>query len=177
MGAFEFVPKGGVRLRAGLRFNSESWGGACLVGASAGGVDPLKPMHRSDGTGSAKQAQAESVRWEAVKTVADVERLITSSSGPVLLDLYADWCISCKGGAICLPEPEVARQLARFTLLRADVTANDAQDKALLKQFGLFGPPSLVFFSEDGREIDEFRVQGEVSADRLEAHLAQVLAL
>jgi thiol:disulfide interchange protein DsbD len=57
------------------------------------------------------------------------------------------------------------------------VTANDAQDKALLKQVGLFGPPSLVFFTEDGREIDEFRVQGEVSADRLETHLAQVLAL
>ena len=92
-------------------------------------------MHRLDGTGSAKQAQAESVRWEAVKTVADVERLKTSSSGPVLLDLYADWCISCKVmERSVFPEPEVARQLARFTLLRADVTANDAQDKALLKQ-------------------------------------------
>ena len=135
-------------------------------------------MHRLGGMGSAEQAQAESVRWEAVKTVADVERLMASSSGPVLLDLYADWCISCKVmERSVFPEPEVARQLARFTLLRADVTANDAQDQALLKQFGLFGPPSLVFFSEDGREIDEFRVQGEVSADRLEAHLAQVLAL
>jgi thiol:disulfide interchange protein DsbD len=179
LGAFEFVPKGaGQRCAQVFGLTLSLWGGACLVGASAGGVDPLKPMHRLDGMGSAKQAQSESVRWEAVKTVADVERLITSSSGPVLLDLYADWCISCKVmERSVFPEPEVARQLARFTLLRADVTANDAQDKALLKQFGLFGPPSLVFFSEDGREIYEFRVQGEVSADRLEAHLAQVLAL
>jgi thiol:disulfide interchange protein DsbD len=135
-------------------------------------------MHRFGSTGTAEQAQVESVRWEAVKTVADVERLMASSSGPVLLDLYADWCISCKVmERSVFPEPEVAQQLAQFTLLRADVTANDAQDKALLKQFGLFGPPSLVFFTEDGREIDEFRVQGEVSADRLETHLAQVLAL
>ena len=103
---------------------------------------------------------------------------MASSSGPVLLDLYADWCISCKVmERSVFPEPEVARLLGRFTLLRADVTANDSQDQALLERFALFGPPSLVFFSEDGSEIDEFRIQGEVSADRLETHLAQVLAL
>lgn len=179
LGAFEFVPKAaGRRFAQVVGLTLSVWGGACLLGASAGGVDPLKPMHRFGSTGTAEQAQVESVRWEAVKTVADVERLMASSSGPVLLDLYADWCISCKVmERSVFPEPEVAQQLAQFTLLRADVTANDAQDKALLKQFGLFGPPSLVFFTEDGREIDEFRVQGEVSADRLETHLAQVLAL
>ena len=179
LGAFEFVPKAaGRRFAQVLGLTLSVWGGACLLGASAGGVDPLKPMHRFSSIGIAEQAQVESVRWEAVKTVADVERLMASSSGPVLLDLYADWCISCKVmERSVFPEPEVARQLAQFTLLRADVTANDAQDQALLKQFGLFGPPSLVFFAEDGSEIDEFRVQGEVSADRLETHLAQVLAL
>jgi thiol:disulfide interchange protein DsbD len=70
----------------------------------------------------------------------------------------------------------VAEKLAKFTLLRADVTANDDQDQALLKRYGLFGPPSLVFFGEDGREFEEFRVQGEVDVERLSAQLALVLA-
>ena len=74
------------------------------------------------------------------------------------------------------PEPMVAEKLAQFTLLRADVTANDAQDQALLKRFGLFGPPSLVFFDEDGSEFEEFRIQGEVDAERMSAQLALVLA-
>ena len=73
------------------------------------------------------------------------------------------------------PEAEVARQLGRFTLLRADVTANDDQDRALLSEYGLFGPPSLVFFGEDGREIADVRIQGEVTAGTLSAHLQAVL--
>ena len=75
------------------------------------------------------------------------------------------------------PEPRVASRLAQFTLLRADVTANDAVDKALLNHYGLFGPPSLVFFGEDGGELKEVRIQGEVNADTLAAHLGSVLSV
>ena len=118
------------------------------------------------------------MRWEAVKTVTDVNQRMVSSSGPVLLDLYADWCISCKVmERSVFPEPGVAEQLAQFTLLRADVTANDAQDQALLKQYGLFGPAQFSLFRRRWHELVEYRVQGEVSAERLKAHLAQVLAL
>ena len=73
------------------------------------------------------------------------------------------------------PEPAVAERLSQFKLLRADVTLNDEQDKSLLQAYGLFGPPSLVFFGEDGDELSEFRIQGEVGPEALEAHLAQVL--
>jgi thiol:disulfide interchange protein DsbD len=69
----------------------------------------------------------------------------------------------------------VAAQLSRFHLVRADITQNNEQDKALLKAFGLFGPPSLVFFSLEGREISEVRIQGEVDADALTRHLGAVL--
>jgi thiol:disulfide interchange protein DsbD len=69
----------------------------------------------------------------------------------------------------------VALQLRQFHLVRADITQNNAQDKALLNAFGLFGPPSLVFFSLEGREISEVRIQGEVDADVLATHLAAVL--
>ena len=103
---------------------------------------------------------------------------IAASNKPVLLDLYADWCISCKVmERNVFPEPEVARLLAKFTLLRADVTHNDPVDQALLNAYGLFGPPSLVFFGGDGSEIEDVRIQGEVGAEALEQHLAAVLAL
>jgi thiol:disulfide interchange protein DsbD len=74
------------------------------------------------------------------------------------------------------PVPEVAARLSQFRLLRADVTENDAEDKALLAAYGLFGPPSLVFFDEDGREISDVRIQGEVGANALASHLGAVLA-
>ncbi|NCF44644.1 MAG: protein-disulfide reductase DsbD [Proteobacteria bacterium] len=177
LGAFEFSPK-----QAGARFAQVAglmmavWGSACLVGASAGGVDPFKPLA---GLGAAvgSEARSQEVRWQAVKSTADIEQAMAGTSAPVLLDLYADWCISCKVmERNVFPVPEVAKKLSQFTLLRADVTANDAIDQALLKKFGLFGPPSLVFFHEDGRELSEFRVQGEVDADRLSTQLGLVLA-
>jgi thiol:disulfide interchange protein DsbD len=74
------------------------------------------------------------------------------------------------------PVPEVAAQLAQFHLVRADVTANSTADKALMNEYGLFGPPSMVFFDEEGRELTEIRVQGEIGASALAAHLAAVLA-
>ena len=73
------------------------------------------------------------------------------------------------------PQPEVAVQLRQFHLVRADITKNDADDKALLNEFGLFGPPSLVFFTVDGRELTEVRIQGEIDSTVLADHLAAVL--
>jgi len=73
------------------------------------------------------------------------------------------------------PTPEVAARLRQFTLLRADVTRNDDIDRQLLNHYGLFGPPSLVFFGNDGREYEDVRIQGEVDAKTLESHLEAVL--
>ena len=178
LGALEFVPKQiGQRFGQVVGLIMVFWGAACLFGASAGAVDPFKPLVGLASAGSSEQRQGGEVRWQPVKSTADVESVMASASGPVILDLYADWCISCKVmERTVFPEPAVAEKLAQFTLLRADVTANDDQDQALLKRYGLFGPPSLVFFGEDGGEFEEFRVQGEVDAERLSAQLALVLA-
>ncbi len=156
------------------------WGAFCLVGAASGAIDPLQPLKFTsahDGGSALGAGESDELQWQPVKSVAQVEGLILASDKPVMLDLYADWCISCKTmERNVFPAPEVASLLHQYTLLRADVTANDDIDRALLKHFGLFGPPSMVFFDGDAREIEEFRVQGEVGVARFSAHLARILA-
>ena len=96
---------------------------------------------------------------------------------PVALDFYADWCIACKVMARnVFSEPAIAAQLGRFQLLQADVTSNDAIDQELLHHFGLFGPPSMLFFGLDGREISALRMQGEMDRGAFERHLGRVLS-
>jgi thiol:disulfide interchange protein DsbD len=153
------------------------WGVMCVVGAGLGNTDPLKPLggFGSDMAQAGKNEQI--LQWRAVKSLADVQQAARGSQTPVLLDLYADWCISCKVmEEQVFPSAAVAPLLGRFELLRADVTRNDAIDRELLNHYGLFGPPSLVFFRKDGSEIEELRLQGEVSEQQLVPHLQAILA-
>ena len=96
---------------------------------------------------------------------------------PVVLDFYADWCISCKVmERSVFTAPEVVASLADFELLRADVTDNDAADRALLEKLGLFGPPSIVFFDGRGKEVVEYRIQGEMDRPTFAQHLTRLRA-
>ncbi len=160
------------------------YGALLLIGAASGAQDPLKPLQQlAGGSGqvfaTSDGATEGQLRWQPVRDLPELKHAIaegTSMGRPVLLDLYADWCISCKVmERSVFPKPEVASQLAQFYLVRADVTANNAADKALMNEYGLFGPPSMVFFAEDGRELTEIRVQGEIGAEALAAHLQAIL--
>ncbi|RPG27934.1 MAG: hypothetical protein CBC52_006910 [Gammaproteobacteria bacterium TMED92] len=151
------------------------WGVMCVIGAGAGGRDPLQPLGGIGGTVVSADAPMQ-LGWQPVKSLADVQQQILNSDRPVLLDVYADWCVSCKAmEEEVFPAVTVAPLLQQFRLLRADVTANDATDQELLKHYGLFGPPSLVFFTGDSSEIEEFRLQGEVPEQQLSPHLTAVL--
>ena len=183
LGVLDFSPRQGwAQFGKAVGAVSFVWGIMLLVGSGSGAHDPLRPLGAivstsgtSSGTGPALATHED---WQPVKSVDDIQTKIAGSAKPVLLDLYADWCISCKVmERSVFPKPEVARLLAQFTLLRADVTLNDEIDQALLNSFGLFGPPSLVFFRKDGREIEEVRIQGEVDAEALQRHLEAVLGL
>jgi len=95
-------------------------------------------------------------------------RIFNPASGKtVMLDFYADWCVSCKEmEAFTFSDPKVRAQLDQMLLLQADVTANTDEDKALLKRFSLFGPPGIIFFDAEGREIKGLRVIGYQNAER-----------
>ena len=169
----------GQRWRA-LGFISLVYGVMLLIGAASGAQDPLKPLARvAGGSGSGVGAEvAAAEAWRPIDDLASLEVALQQTGGrPAILDLYADWCISCKiMERDVFPLPQIATRFEKFNLLRADITENNAAHKALLDHYGLFGPPSILFFSADGRELREFRVQGELDAVAMEAQLEQVLA-
>jgi thioredoxin:protein disulfide reductase len=180
LGALDFAPRHGWgQLWKATGAFSFIYGVLLLIGAASGAHDPLKPLGGFGALVAGPAAAPEANPWRPVRglTQLGVELELARQSGePVLLDLYADWCVSCKiMERSVFPRPEVAERLREFRLLRADVTRNDAEDKALLQAFGLFGPPSLVFFDHDGRELADVRIQGEIGAAGLAAHLQAVL--
>jgi thiol:disulfide interchange protein DsbD len=130
------------------------------IGATRGATDPLAPW-------AAAESRIE-LPFVTVKSVDDLAREVQAAhvaGRPLMLDFYADWCVSCKEmEKYTFPDPAVRSVLDRAVLLRADVTANDAEDQALLKQFGIFGPPTIAFYGADGQERGSYRVVGFMKA-------------
>jgi thiol:disulfide interchange protein DsbD len=140
-------------------------GAAELVGAAAGSRDLLQPL---SGLRGGKADDGEHLAFRTIKSTADLDKELAAGK-PVLLDFYADWCVSCKEmEKFTFSKPEVAKALGGFTLLKADVTANDDTDQALLKRFELFGPPATIFFAE-GKEKRALRLIGFEDADKFAA--------
>ncbi len=169
MGAFDRMVaemSGWRRLWKALGLVLLVFGVAELVGVAAGSRNLLAPLSGLRG-GAVTTTQAPDFR--RIKTVADLEQAITAANAagkPVMLDFYADWCVSCKEMEhLTYSRPEVRQAMSRFVLLKADVTANDAADRALLKHFGLFGPPATLFYDTDGTELTGLRLIGFEKAD------------
>jgi thiol:disulfide interchange protein DsbD len=135
-------------------------GAAYLVGALSGARDILRPL----GNIGRAEAQQESVslQFSRIKNIAELNQRISQANGKtVMLDFYADWCISCKEmERFTFYDSKVQAKLKNALLLQADVTANNDDDKALLQRFELFGPPAILFFDAKGRELNDQRVTG-----------------
>jgi len=181
MGALRQLPveaSGWDRLWKGLGFVMLVYGALMLVGAAAGGKDTIQPL-RGINFGSAGSQTAE-LHFKRIKTVSDLQREVQAASTagrPVMLDFYADWCVSCKEmERYTFSDPDVIASLRDFVLLQADVTADDAEDKALLQgHFGLPGPPSIMFYGRDGAERRNYRVVGFMAADEFASHVRRAV--
>ncbi len=146
------------------------WGSVALVGAASGGRDLFNPLHPLVAGGGAPVRSVESLDFRAVKTVADLEHQLDAARAqgrPVMLDVYADWCVYCvQLDEETFSDVRVQRMLDSALLLRADVTANDARDKALLKRLGVFLPPAVLFYPATGTEQRDARVVGFLGPER-----------
>ncbi len=153
-------------------------GTAMLAGVLGGSRDPLQPLGFLRGEASAG-AVSPGLTFERVASVAELDARIGEAAArgqPVMLDFYADWCVSCKEmEKFTFSDPQVRAKLADARLLQADVTANSDADNALLKRFHLFGPPGIIFFARDGKEVEGVRVVGYQSAEVFSATLDRAL--
>lgn len=177
LGTLEFGPKSPRQRLAQLAgLVLLVYAGATWVGALKGEADPLRPLGRA-GVAGAPQATAAAGAWITVKTPAELEaaQAVAKAAGqPLLLDWYADWCISCKViEREVLTAPEVTAQLGRYRLVRFDMTESTAEQRALLDRYKLFGPPALLFFGANGDEWADLRVVGEIHAAAFADHLAR----
>ncbi|RKU01204.1 thiol:disulfide interchange protein [Burkholderia sp. Nafp2/4-1b] len=167
-----FTPHAGAasiwrRLGRGLGAALAIWAATLLVGLAAGSNDPVKPLAilaaRTVASGDAAPGQA-GPAFASVRSSGELDTLLKTSGQPVMLDFYADWCVSCKEMEhLTFTDSRVQARLARLHLVRADVTANNPDDQALLKRFNLFGPPGIIFFDRNGNEIG--RVVGYQAAE------------
>ena len=163
------------RLGRGLGVALTIWAAVLLVGLAAGSSDPLKPLAvlaARGGVGGAagtlsdapNATQVDSLTFAPVRSSAQLDEAVKTAAQPAMLDFYADWCVSCKEmEKFTFSDPRVHARLQQLNLLRADVTANNPDDQALLKRFKLFGPPGIIFFDHSGAEV--LRVVGYESAD------------
>ena len=147
---------------------------ALLVGALAGSRDPLRPLA---GLASRGAPAAAPLPWMRVASLGELEERLRAGGKPAMLDFYADWCVSCKEmEAYTFSDPRVRAKLEGVVLLQADVTAGSEAQRALLRRFALFGPPGIIFFDAQGREIKGLRVIGYQDAERFLKTLSALTA-
>lgn len=170
--------RGFARFSKGIGVIALVAGIAFLIGALSGARDVLQPLSglRSAVAGGAPSGP---VSFQRVSSNAELDAAVSAAAGKtVMLDFYADWCVSCKEmERYTFTDPAVQPRLARMVKIQVDVTASTPEHRALLQRFRLFGPPGIVFFDPAGREIQGLRVIGFQAADRFAGVLDQALGV
>ena len=170
------------KIGKGFGFLAIIYGVILLLGALTGGSNPLKPMASiSFGDGTLVTEQQHELPFRRIKTVDDLDREVAAAASQgktALLDFYADWCVSCKEmEAYTFTDSDVQAALSNTVWLQADVTANDDADQLLLERFGVFGPPTIIFFGADGNQRHGYEVVGYMKADVFVEHVQQAFAV
>jgi thiol:disulfide interchange protein DsbD len=167
------------KLGKGFGLLAVIYGAVLLLGSLAGGRSMLQPLAGLNMTAQTMLAEQQGLTFRRIKTVDDLDRALAAASvegRPAMLDFYADWCVSCiEMEEYTFTDAEVQAALANSVLLQADVTANDDQDQALLQRFGVYGPPTIVFFGRDGMQRNGYEVVGYMKAPEFAAHVRNAL--
>lgn len=146
-----------------------------IASVATGGRDILQPFaHLEDSTSATKMPP---LQFEYINSVAGLDARLAGAKGQyVMLDFYADWCVSCKEmDAFVFSDDRIKKKLSDAVLIKADVTDMTAEHQALLKRFGLFGPPGTLFFNREGRLIEGAEVVGYMKAEKFLTHLNKVM--
>ncbi len=169
--------RGFERLSKGVGIITLVAGAAYLVGALSGGRDVLQPLSGLRGAASGPATAAHAVNFQRVGNLAELDLAVRAAAGKtVMLDFYADWCVSCKEmERYTFTDPAVQSRFSAMIKLQADVTAGTPEHQQLLRRFKLFGPPGIVFFDPAGREIQGLRAIGFQPADKFVVMLDQAL--
>ena len=164
-----------ARLSKGVAVILLLLGMALLIGALSGAKSMTQPLDGLFNKSASNAASNHALVFERVKSVAELEARLANSQGrPVMLDFYADWCVACKElEQFTFSDKKVQQLLKDTVLLQADVTANSDADRALLKRFGLYGPPGIAFFNGRGQEMPSLKTVGFQNAERFSRTLQQ----
>lgn len=179
LGALEFIVKTPrQRLAQLLGLLLLVYALACWYGALSGQSDPLRPLPTTSTGGTAVATSSDT--WQTIDSPAELDRVLAEAKAagqPLVLDWYADWCISCKViEHEVLNAPNVLPLLKEYRLVRFDITRSIAEQRALLDRYQLFGPPALLFFAANGNENTAARVVGETNAGEFAEHLQRIRA-
>ena len=178
LGALDSLPreKSWQGLWKGIGIIILVYGVTLVIGAASGSRSIFQPL---EGLGGATQSRtAQELPFKRIKSITKLEQEVAAAEKAgrhVMLDFYADWCITCiEMEEYTFSDASVQAELRDFVLLQADVTANDEEDKALLKKFDIFGPPAILFFAPGKAELMAYRTVGFVEAGKFKNHLQQL---
>jgi len=166
---------GAQKLGKGFGLLAIMYGAVLLLGSLAGGTSMLKPLTALNMASPGVVQEEHGLEFKRIKTVGDLDQALADASSQgksAMLDFYADWCVSCiEMEKYTFTDATVQNALSKTVLLQADVTANDDEDQALLQRFGVFGPPTIIFFGTDGLQRTGYEVVGYMKAKDFAAHV------
>ena len=181
MGALEGLKAestGWTKLWKGVGLIFFAYGLILLIGATSGSKDMFQPL-KGIAIASSGGTQQQNLAFTKIKGLDGLNQALASAKAqnkPVMLDFYADWCVSCKEmEKYTFSDPNVQASLSNAVLLKTDVTPNDDLDKELYAHFGIIGPPAIIFYDKDGNELRNYRVVGYMPAEKFNTHVRQAI--
>lgn len=178
LNALSMVSTGWEKLLKGFGLILLVYGSLLIVGSASGSHNIWQPLTGLTASSSTTGHTEEGIKFIQINNLAELEQQFAQSTQPIMLDLYADWCADCKTMEVTtFKDPAVIAALAHTTTLQLDMTENNDGHKALLKQFSIFGPPTILFFDPQGNEYKQYRLIGGLDAEDFSQHLANIPAI